>query len=55
MYGSQMNIHDSERMAGLLEQSGYEATGDERDADVMVINTCERAGTRGGEALHATG
>jgi tRNA-2-methylthio-N6-dimethylallyladenosine synthase len=35
-----MNIHDSERMAGLLEQSGLEATTDESDADVIVINTC---------------
>ncbi|HET7617392.1 MAG TPA: hypothetical protein VFK20_02700, partial [Vicinamibacterales bacterium] len=35
-----MNIHDSERMAGLLEQAGYERTADERDADVVVINTC---------------
>ena len=35
-----MNVHDSERMAGLLEQAGYEATSDDRDADVVVINTC---------------
>jgi tRNA-2-methylthio-N6-dimethylallyladenosine synthase len=39
-FGCQMNIHDSERMAGLLEQAGYESTADERDADVIVINTC---------------
>jgi tRNA-2-methylthio-N6-dimethylallyladenosine synthase len=39
-YGCQMNVHDSERMAGLLEQAGYEPTGDELDADVIVINTC---------------
>jgi tRNA-2-methylthio-N6-dimethylallyladenosine synthase len=39
-YGCQMNIHDSERMAGLLEQSGYEATTEAADADVIVINTC---------------
>jgi tRNA-2-methylthio-N6-dimethylallyladenosine synthase len=39
-FGCQMNIHDSERMAGLLEQSGFEPTTDERDADVIVINTC---------------
>ncbi len=39
-FGCQMNIHDSERMAGLLEQAGYEATPDDRDADVIVINTC---------------
>jgi tRNA-2-methylthio-N6-dimethylallyladenosine synthase len=35
-----MNVHDSERMAGLLEQAGYERTTDDRDADVLVINTC---------------
>jgi tRNA-2-methylthio-N6-dimethylallyladenosine synthase len=39
-HGCQMNVHDSERMAGLLEQAGYEATSDDRDADVVVINTC---------------
>src|SRR6188474_3255326 len=35
-----MNVHDSERMAGLLEQAGFEATDDALDADVVVINTC---------------
>ncbi len=35
-----MNVHDSERMAGLLEQAGFEATDDAADADVVVINTC---------------
>jgi tRNA-2-methylthio-N6-dimethylallyladenosine synthase len=39
-FGCQMNEHDSERMAGLLEQAGYERTDDDRDADVIVINTC---------------
>jgi tRNA-2-methylthio-N6-dimethylallyladenosine synthase len=39
-YGCQMNQHDSERMAGLLEQAGYERTDADRDADVIVINTC---------------
>ena len=39
-FGCQMNVHDSERMAGLLEQAGYEATEDATDADVVVINTC---------------
>lgn len=39
-YGCQMNVHDSERMAGLLEQAGYEATDDAGEADVVVINTC---------------
>jgi tRNA-2-methylthio-N6-dimethylallyladenosine synthase len=39
-FGCQMNFHDSERMAGLLEQAGFESTEDDRDADVIVINTC---------------
>jgi tRNA-2-methylthio-N6-dimethylallyladenosine synthase len=38
-YGCQMNVHDSERMAGLLEAAGYERSGSE-DADVVVFNTC---------------
>ena len=39
-FGCQMNAHDSERMAGLLEQAGFEATTDAADADLVVINTC---------------
>ena len=39
-FGCQMNVHDSERMAGLLEQAGYEATVEAAEADVVVINTC---------------
>jgi len=39
-FGCQMNVHDSERMAGLLDQAGYEPTADDREADVIVINTC---------------
>ncbi|MEM9613306.1 MAG: tRNA (N6-isopentenyl adenosine(37)-C2)-methylthiotransferase MiaB [Actinomycetota bacterium] len=39
-YGCQMNEHDSERIAGLLESDGYEMTTDEAEADVVVLNTC---------------
>jgi tRNA-2-methylthio-N6-dimethylallyladenosine synthase len=40
-YGCQMNVHDSERLAGLLEQAGYErAGGTAEGADVVVFNTC---------------
>jgi tRNA-2-methylthio-N6-dimethylallyladenosine synthase len=35
-----MNVHDSERMAGLLEQAGYESTPDAAEADFVIINTC---------------
>ncbi len=39
-FGCQMNEHDSERIAGLLEDDGYVAVTDEADADVVVLNTC---------------
>jgi tRNA-2-methylthio-N6-dimethylallyladenosine synthase len=38
-YGCQMNVHDSERMAGLLEAAGY-LRSSSADADVVVFNTC---------------
>ncbi|KAB7758169.1 MULTISPECIES: tRNA (N6-isopentenyl adenosine(37)-C2)-methylthiotransferase MiaB [Mycobacteriaceae] len=39
-YGCQMNVHDSERLAGLLEDAGYRRAEDGDDADVVVFNTC---------------
>jgi tRNA-2-methylthio-N6-dimethylallyladenosine synthase len=39
-YGCQMNVHDSERMAGLLEAAGYARADDPATADVVVFNTC---------------
>jgi tRNA-2-methylthio-N6-dimethylallyladenosine synthase len=39
-YGCQMNEHDSERIAGLLEADGLVPADDEDDADVVVLNTC---------------
>jgi tRNA-2-methylthio-N6-dimethylallyladenosine synthase len=48
-FGCQMNVHDSERLAGLLDQAGYEAAEAVDDADLVVINTCsvrERAEER---------
>ena len=39
-FGCQMNEHDSERIAGLLEDDGYVAVTDQADADVVVLNTC---------------
>jgi len=35
-----MNVHDSERLAGLLEAAGYRRAADGADADVVVFNTC---------------
>lgn len=39
-YGCQMNVHDSERLTGLLEQAGYVASPEGEPADVVVFNTC---------------
>jgi tRNA-2-methylthio-N6-dimethylallyladenosine synthase len=39
-YGCQMNVHDSERLAGLLDAAGYQRAADGADADVVVFNTC---------------
>ncbi len=39
-YGCQMNVHDSERIAGLLENAGYRRAPAGTDADVVVFNTC---------------
>jgi len=39
-YGCQMNVADSERMAGLLKKIGYTLTDDSEAADLILINTC---------------
>jgi tRNA-2-methylthio-N6-dimethylallyladenosine synthase len=39
-YGCQMNVHESEKLAGMLENLGYENTETQIDADVLVFNTC---------------
>ena len=39
-YGCQMNVADSERMAGLLKKIGYNLTDDAEAADLILINTC---------------
>jgi tRNA-2-methylthio-N6-dimethylallyladenosine synthase len=39
-WGCQMNALDSDKMAGLLRGMGYEATENEREADVILLNTC---------------
>ncbi|NUW40411.1 tRNA (N6-isopentenyl adenosine(37)-C2)-methylthiotransferase MiaB [Nonomuraea rhodomycinica] len=39
-YGCQMNVHDSERLSGLLEDAGYVRAADGETADVVVFNTC---------------
>ena len=39
-YGCQMNVHESEKLAGILEEKGYLPAEKENDADIIVFNTC---------------
>ena len=39
-YGCQMNVHESEKIAGQLQTLGYEETHTAEDADLIVFNTC---------------
>jgi tRNA-2-methylthio-N6-dimethylallyladenosine synthase len=48
-FGCQMNEHDSERIAGLLEGMGFVSTASAEEAELLVYNTCsirEKADTR---------
>lgn len=39
-YGCQMNVHDSEKLAGMLSEIGYTETSSQHDADLVLFNTC---------------
>lgn len=39
-FGCQMNVHDSERLSGLLEDAGYLAADQGQEPDLVVFNTC---------------
>jgi tRNA-2-methylthio-N6-dimethylallyladenosine synthase len=39
-FGCQMNVHDSERMQGMLESLGYEQADSRSEADLILFNTC---------------
>lgn len=39
-YGCQMNVHESEKIAGILSEMGYENCEKVEDADIAVFNTC---------------
>ncbi|WIM66795.1 tRNA (N6-isopentenyl adenosine(37)-C2)-methylthiotransferase MiaB [Corynebacterium breve] len=39
-FGCQMNVHDSERLSGMLEEAGYTAAGETAEPDLVVFNTC---------------
>jgi len=40
IYGCQMNVYDSERMATAMAAEGYETTETPEDADMVILNTC---------------
>jgi len=39
-YGCQMNVHESEKIAGILSELGYTACNDIEQSDIAVFNTC---------------
>ena len=39
-FGCQMNVHDSEKLAGMLERMGYAETEEKQDAGLILMNTC---------------
>ena len=39
-YGCQMNVHESEKIANVLEELNYQPTENREDADIIVFNTC---------------
>ena len=39
-FGCQMNVHESEKLSGMLESLGYSVTESDEKADVIVFNTC---------------
>ena len=39
-YGCQMNLHESEKLAGILTELGYTETKEDKNADIIVFNTC---------------
>ena len=39
-FGCQMNVHESEKIAGMLEEMGYKHSDDISNADIVVFNTC---------------
>jgi tRNA-2-methylthio-N6-dimethylallyladenosine synthase len=54
-FGCQMNVNDSEKVAGLLEAEGYEKTGSRESADLVFINTCAVREKAADKLYHALG
>lgn len=54
-FGCQMNVNDSEKVAGLLQARGYEAVDSARQADAVFINTCAVREKAAQKLSHAVG
>lgn len=39
-FGCQMNVHESEKLAGVLAARGFSSTENQEDADIIIFNTC---------------
>jgi tRNA-2-methylthio-N6-dimethylallyladenosine synthase len=39
-FGCQMNVHDSEKMSGIMKSGGHTSTSNPADADILIFNTC---------------
>jgi tRNA-2-methylthio-N6-dimethylallyladenosine synthase len=54
-FGCQMNVNDSERVAGLLQSRGLEAAGEPAEADFVFLNTCAVREKASAKFRHALG
>ncbi len=54
-FGCQMNVNDSEKVAGMLQARGYEPAGSARQADAVFINTCAVREKAAQKLSHAVG
>lgn len=53
--GCQMNVNDSEMMLGLLKKEGFEPVSDQREADLLIVNTCQIRGSAEDKAFSHLG
>jgi len=54
-WGCQMNVHDTEKMAGALTRDGFQVSRDARGADVVLLNTCAVRDKATQKVYHALG
>ena len=52
VFGCQANVSDSEAMAGLLKEKGYDLVNNEDEADYIVVNTCAVKNSTQSKELH---